>query len=286
MSEQGDFFTPEEVETQIEQVSQLRAGQRADARAMAYLRSFYRLDARQEQEALGRIWKRIRDAAPSSAARPAVLPEQESEEDIPMQKQPVLFSNQAPPAPGRTLRQRLGMLAAVIVLLALVGSLALLFSTTRPQPGGPAAGGPHPLASSVATHTPVPPPTPTAGSAATHTPVYNAPFVVTSIAMTVTPGSVAGFSCGTSVTVKYTATIHVAAHSPGGTVTFGYTVNNGRSQNMASVHFAAGQTSKKYTFTWSGPLPLDHTYPEPGGISVTGPNALISPLLGPSGMCR
>jgi hypothetical protein len=286
VSEQGDFFTPEEVDTQIEQVSQLRAGQRVDARAMAYLRSFYRLDARQEREALVRIWGRIKDAAPSSVAGSAALPAQRSEEDIPMQRQPVLFSNQALPAPGRTFRQRLGILAAVIVLVALVGSLALLFSTTRPQPGGPASGGPHPVASSVATHTPLTPLTPTAGSTATHTPVYNAPFVVTSLDMTVAPGSVAGSSCGTFVTVKYTATIHVAAHSPGGTVAFGYTVNNGRSQHTASVHFAAGETSKRYTFTWSGPLPLDHTYPQPGGISVTSPNALISTLVGPGGMCR
>lgn len=161
---------------------------------------------------------------------------------------------------GRTLRQRLGILAAVVVLVALVGSLALLFSATRLHPGGPASGEPHPVASSTA--------------------------VRTSVSIAVTPGSVAGLPCGTPVTVSYTATIHVAANSPGGTVTFEYTVNNGRSQNMVSVHFAADQTSRTYTLTWSGPRPADHTYPEPGGISVTSPNALLSPLVGPSGMCH
>lgn len=267
MDEQGDFFTPEEVETQIEQVSQLHAGARADARAMAYLRSFYRMDARQEQEALARIWKRIRDAAP--AAQPAAPLAQERKEPTPMQQQPVLFSNQ-PPAQGHTLRQRLGILAAIIVLAALVGSLALLFSDTRTHPGGPASGGPQPVGSSTITHTPT----------------HRTPLRVTSIDITVAPDSIADLSCGTSVTVKYMATIHVAANNSGGTVTFGYTINNGRSQNMASVHFAAGETHKTYTFTWSGPLPIDHTYPQPGGINVISPNPLLSPLLGPSGRCR
>lgn len=266
MNEQGDLFTPEEVDMQIEQVSQGQTGERADARAMAYLRSFYRMDASQEQEALLRIWQRIRDATPAAPASS----QQESEEPTPMQQQPVLFSNQISDPPRRTLWQRLGILAAIIVVVALIGSLTLLFSATRPQPAGPASGTVLPVASSTAAHTPRP----------------TAPFLVTSIDMAVSPASIAGLSCGTQMTVTYTATIHVRANSPGGNVTFGYTVNNGRSQNIASVHFAAGQTQKSYSFTWSGPLPIDHTYPEPGGISVTSPNALISPLVGPHGTCR
>jgi len=266
VNEQGDLFTPEEVDTQIEQVSQGQAGDWADNRAMAYLRSFYRIDARQEQEALLRIWNRIRDA---TSAAPASS-QQETEEPTPMQQQYALFSNQIVYPYRRTLWQRLGVLAAIIVVVALVGSLTLLFSATRPHSTGPASGTALPVASS-----------PTA-----HTPPSTAPFLVTSIDMAVTPASIAGLSCGTPLTVTYTATIHVRAKSPGGTVTFGYTVNNGRSQNMASVHFDAGQTRKAYSFTWSGPLPIDHTYPGPGGISVTSPNALISPLVGPHGTCR
>ena len=111
------------------------------------------------------------------------------------------------------------------------------------------------------------------------------PFKVTSVDMAVTPGSIAGIACGTNVTVTYKATIHVAANSPGGTVKFSYTVNNGRGQTMASVTFAPGETSKVYSFTWSGALPGDHTYPGQGGINVTSPNQLISPLVKPSGTC-
>src|SRR5205085_10624455 len=57
-----------------------------------------------------------------------------------------------------------------------------------------------------------------------------AAFQVTNVDMTVSPTSIQGLSCGSSIVVTYTATIHVAANSPGGTVQFTYTVNNGRGQ--------------------------------------------------------
>jgi hypothetical protein len=104
--------------------------------------------------------------------------------------------------------------------------------------------------------------------------------------MTVSPASIQGMPCGTSVVVTYTATIHVAANSPGGTVQFTYTVNNGRGQTPVSITFSPGQTIRTYTFTWSGALPADHTYPGQGGIQVTGPNQLTSPLVAPTGTCK
>src|SRR5581483_3450303 len=163
------------------------------------------------------------------------------------------------------------LLAAVVVLVALVGSLALVFYAARQNSGGPASGGPPSNVNSA---------TPTVPASS------SVPFKVTSVNMSVTPGSIAGIPCGTSVTVIYKATIHVAANGPGGTVQFGYTVNGGRSQNTASVHFTPGKTSETYTFTWSGPLPIDHTYPGQGGISVTSPNQLTSSLVAPTGRCE
>src|SRR5258708_33896558 len=111
-------------------------------------------------------------------------------------------------------------------------------------------------------------------------------FKVTTVDMTVNPVSIQGISCGTTVVVTYTATIHVAANSPGGTVQFTYTVNNGRGQTPVSITFSPGQTIRTYTFTWSGALPADHTYPGQGGIQVTGPNQLTSPLVAPTGTCK
>lgn len=108
---------------------------------------------------------------------------------------------------------------------------------------------------------------------------------VTSVTMAVAPTSIAGTPCGTNTTVTYTATIHVTPNSGGGTVQFSYTVNNGRGQTPARVTFGPGETTKDYAFTWSGPLPADHTYPGLGGIQVTSPNQLTSPLIGPTGQC-
>ena len=130
------------------------------------------------------------------------------------------------------------------------------------------------------------PPVTVSGSCAqSGAPGGSAPFQVTAVAMSVSPTSIGGMRCGTVVTITYTATFHFAANGPGGTVRFYYTVNNGRGSNPASIAVAPGQTTAGYTFTWSGALPADHTYPEPGGVIVQSPNTINSPLLGPSGTC-
>ncbi len=97
--------------------------------------------------------------------------------------------------------------------------------------------------------------------------------------------SIAGLKCGTYLTVTYTATFHVAPDSNGGTIQFQYTVNNGRGSTPASLTVAPGNTVATYSFTWSGALPADHTYPEQGGVQVSSPNALTSALVGPTGQC-
>jgi hypothetical protein len=127
-------------------------------------------------------------------------------------------------------------------------------------------------------------PTPTTGATPTAT-TPAAQFKVTGVDMAVNPTSIAGVACGANLTVTYTATFHVPANSPGGTVQFSYTVNNGRGETAASITFAPGETTKTYSFTWQGSLPADHTYPEPGGVMVTSPNQLTSALVGPSGVC-
>lgn len=267
MSNQDEFFTPEEVDRQIDQVSRLKEGEQADAEVLAYLRSLYGIDSRQEQEMLDRIWNRIAGAAP-----PLRHNLQQRQEAIAIQHQPAQFGNPALHKRRNTLIQRLGMLAAAVFLVALVGSMALVFYTIRHN-GGPANG--HPKPTAIVTTVPSTP-TPT---------TRPVPFKVTSVDMSITPGSIAGIACGTNVTVTYTATIHVTPNGPGGTVQFSYTVNNGRGQTMANVTFAPGEISKTYSFTWSGALPVDHTYPQSGGIHITSPNQLISPLVAPGGTC-
>src|SRR5438552_3890038 len=118
--------------------------------------------------------------------------------------------------------------------------------------------------------------------AATATPV---PFKVTSVDLGVNPTSIAGKVCGSPASFTYTATFHIAAETAGGTIQFLYTVNNGRSSPGASVNVSPGQTTATYSFTWSGNLPADHTYPGLGGVMTSSPNAVNSPLVMPTGMC-
>jgi hypothetical protein len=112
-----------------------------------------------------------------------------------------------------------------------------------------------------------------------------AAFRVTSVTMVVSPSSIAGRTCGTPLTVTYTATFHLAPNGPGGTIHFEYTVNNGRGTTLATLAVAAGQTTATYSFTWSGTLPPDHTYPGLGGVMVDSPNQVSSPMVAPTGSC-
>lgn len=116
--------------------------------------------------------------------------------------------------------------------------------------------------------------------------VASAAFQVTRVDMAVSPTSIAGLACGTQLTVTYTATFHIAPNGPGGTIQFDYTINNGRGSTPASITVAAGQTTATYSFTWSGKLPADHTYPSNGGVIVNSPNQVNSPLVGPTGTCQ
>lgn len=111
------------------------------------------------------------------------------------------------------------------------------------------------------------------------------PFTVQSINLTVSPASISGISCGTYIIVTYTATFTVPANTPGGTVQFSYTTNNGQSLKNGSVTFASGDTTKTFTFTWKGNLPADHTEPGIGEVITTSPNAVTSNQAQPSGQC-
>ncbi len=129
-------------------------------------------------------------------------------------------------------------------------------------------------------------PTRITGSAPTHAPTAtSAPLTVTSVDLTVSPASVVGKPCGSAATFTYTVTFHIPAGTTGGTIQFGYTLNNGRSQASAAVTVGPGQASATYTFTSSGTLLADHTYPSVAMVMVTNPNNVSSPQVKPSGAC-
>lgn len=181
---------------------------------------------------------------------------------------------------GKVWQQRVAALAAIVIAGILVGSLLFVLSRSR-QPGtGGQPNKPTPIVQP--THTATPTNTPTNTPTATKTPVV---FQVTGIDMAFQPASIAGLPCGSNLTVTYTATFHVPANSPGGTVQFTYTVNNGRSSMPASIQFAPGQTTKTYTFTSSGVLSPDNTFPGNGGVMTSSPNSITSALVKPAGTC-
>ncbi len=111
-------------------------------------------------------------------------------------------------------------------------------------------------------------------------------FVVTSVDLAVAPNSIAGMACGSSVTFTYTATFHVQAGSTaGGTIQFLYTWNNGHASPGGSVTVVPGQITATYTFTTTGTLYPDHTYPGIAEVLVNSPNVVNSPSVKPDGMC-
>ena len=115
--------------------------------------------------------------------------------------------------------------------------------------------------------------------------VSSAAFKVTSIDLSVNPSSIAGMACNSNVTLKYTVTFHVAANSPGGTIQFMYTTNNGRSSTNGSVNVGAGATTATYIFTNPGTLYPDHTFPGIAEVISTSPNQVNSPQVNPAGQC-
>ncbi len=112
-----------------------------------------------------------------------------------------------------------------------------------------------------------------------------ATFRVTSIDMSVTPSTTSLWKCSSYIQVVYNAVFHVVSGPHGGTIVFSYTLNNGRSQTPEKLTILTGQRLSNFTFTWQGSLPSDHTYPGLGGVLVTSPNSIRSPMVSPAGTC-
>ncbi len=169
----------------------------------------------------------------------------------------------------------IGLVVAAVLVLILVGGLFYVLGQrnnttpgTTPTPG----------------ITPTSTPTPTPGTTPTSTPT-SVPFQVTTIDLAVSPLSIAGMSCGTQLTVKYTATFHVLAKGPGGAVQFTYTTDGGKTRMTGVVQFSPGQTSNQSQFTSSGTLSPNGAFPGAGQITTTSPNSISSQAVTPSGTC-
>jgi hypothetical protein len=153
----------------------------------------------------------------------------------------------------------IGGISATALLLVMV----IIFGFILDQRPG---GGPGPGATTTVTVTPT-------------------AFVVTSVDLAVTPKTIAGQACGSTVNFTYTATFHIPADTAGGTIQFMYTTTNGRGSTPASVTVPAGATTATYAFAKSGTLAADHTFPGIAEVSATSPNMINSPQVQPLGNC-
>lgn len=154
MNTPDEFFRPEEVDEQIERLRQQSPSDaHADAELIDYLHNSYAMDAAQERATLQRMWARINNAAPG------VEPQHTRKGTVtPMQERQTLRSNAPSHKQSHPRGQRIGILAAVLFLAILVGSMAFVFNAARhtTTTASPANGGRH----LVPTPTVAPRPTP------------------------------------------------------------------------------------------------------------------------------
>ncbi len=134
MTEKDEFFLPEDIDRQIEAVKQSKEGDQRDAEALVYLSSYYQADALPQQEALDRIWNRISDA-------PLLQQNiQESRKKQPMQNSQSyttieMGALRGARSPRHSLVHRLNTLAAAVLLVALLGSMAVVLYTIQQHTG-------------------------------------------------------------------------------------------------------------------------------------------------------
>lgn len=112
------------------------------------------------------------------------------------------------------------------------------------------------------------------------------PFAVLSVDVAVSPSSIAGNACGTTMTLTYTATFHVQAGTAGGTIEFLYTWNNGRISPSGSVTVPPGVPSTvTFTYTATGRVGGAYAFPGFAQVVVTSPGVVQSNQVIPTGAC-
>lgn len=111
-------------------------------------------------------------------------------------------------------------------------------------------------------------------------------FKVLSVNMLVNPTSVSQFVCGTTTSVTWTAIIRIAPNGPGGTIQLSYTWDEGRSSMNASIAVAPKATVRLFSFTHTGTVESDHSFPQYGSVQVTSPNLVTAQEIIPSGTCH
>ncbi len=157
MTYSDEFFTPDEVDSQIEHLEQERGPRSTDAEVLSYLRSFYATDADQDRRMLDQIWGRIMRESP-----PVERQQKETKGDERPTEEHFSTNRAAPTHQSHKrsskIGQRLSALAAVAVVAVLVGSMIVVFNLVYRPTGTPNTT----TASGYATRTPIATVSPTA----------------------------------------------------------------------------------------------------------------------------
>jgi hypothetical protein len=101
------------------------------------------------------------------------------------------------------------------------------------------------------------------------------------VSAVVSPGSVTGIPCNTTITVTYSVTVTIAPNSNGGTVVVGMFVGN--YHRYGSIVFPPGTTVQHLAFSTTPTL--THTTPPPIMFASTTPNAVSAGSVKPAGQC-
>ncbi len=112
------------------------------------------------------------------------------------------------------------------------------------------------------------------------------PFLVQSIALSVSPTTITGITCGTTITVTYTATITIAPDSNAGSVQLVWSI--GTYTPKRSLFFAPAQTIATAFYSETGRLVAGNTngFPHHVMLASTSPNAVASAIIKPTGLCK
>lgn len=111
---------------------------------------------------------------------------------------------------------------------------------------------------------------------------YSGPFVVSSVVASISPVSLTGLACGSTINVTYTATVTIGGNSNGGTVALVATF--GTAHRNISVVFTPGSTVQPWSITVTATLAKVSTI-RTVGFASTSPNAVSSNIVKPTGQC-
>ncbi|HZR41763.1 MAG TPA: hypothetical protein VFB12_16705, partial [Ktedonobacteraceae bacterium] len=127
MTHNHDFFLPERVDEQVEQLSQ------AEAPLIGDLKAYYRIEQQEDRASLERAWKRVSARLPrnrdlsQSPTEPLPIPSLQA----PQERTLHMRNHVSEVSREGNFSRRLGVLVAVLVAAVLVGSLVAIVNLSR-----------------------------------------------------------------------------------------------------------------------------------------------------------